>query len=222
MIRNSIAFLATLYGSLMVALPVAHADKLSDFKEAAAKDGCDAIPYSDMQSNCRSSMKDVGMWCDGYKGPVRCDIALTESLLAQIDTEQKNIAAAQERRKELVDKRDRAVGSQKKAELAAEIEAIDKGIEASTKIIDEAKVALNKQKYAAQTTIDTITKCTEARAAIAKTAFDARDKAGGESDPDIKDYANTIRGKLAGFKTQQDSAVEKLTNSLKLCKKSSP
>lgn len=222
MARHAISWFTVLCGLSLYAMPVVHADKLNDFKEAASKDGCEAVPYSDMQSSCRSSMKDVVHWCDGYKGPVRCDIGITETLVARIESEKKNIVVAQERRRELVDKRDRAVSSRRKAELGAELEALDKDIEAANKRIDDAKSALDKQKYTLQMTMDTITKCIDSRTAVARGVGDAREKAGGESDPDLTGYASSIRDTLASFKSRQESAVERLNNALKTCKKGFP
>ena len=37
----------------------ARADKLQDFKEAVAGEGCERIPYADLRSNCKSQQSDV-------------------------------------------------------------------------------------------------------------------------------------------------------------------
>ena len=65
----------------------AHADKLDDFKEAAAKKGCESIPYSDLQSDCKSQQSEVKGWCDGGRGPVTCEIGVTADLQSKLEKE---------------------------------------------------------------------------------------------------------------------------------------
>jgi hypothetical protein len=43
----------------MGGLGAALADKLSDFKDAASKDGCASIPYGDYRSTCESQQSPV-------------------------------------------------------------------------------------------------------------------------------------------------------------------
>ena len=57
---------------ILVLGSVAVADKLSGFKEAAGKAGCDSIPYGDLRSDCASQSGYVHDWCDGGRGPVTC------------------------------------------------------------------------------------------------------------------------------------------------------
>ncbi len=57
----------TFFVTLFVA-DIATAQSLSDFKDAAGKEGCDSIPYSSLRSSCQSKQRDVDRWCKGSKG----------------------------------------------------------------------------------------------------------------------------------------------------------
>lgn len=215
-------FVAGVLGASIASLPVARADKVDDFKDASTKEGCEAIPYSDTLSNCRSSMKDVSHWCGGYKGPVKCDVGPTGDLITQIDKEQKYIVDAKDQRRELEDKRARAVDARKKADLRAQIEQLDKDVDASTKRIEEAKKALAKQKDTLEGIMYTISKCTEARNAVLKEVVTAREKVAGESDPALKEFADKLRGKYEGFTKIHETQIKELTKSSEVCKKGVP
>jgi hypothetical protein len=67
--------------TLVLGASVAVADKLSDFKEAVGKEGCESIPYSDLKGNCSSEQSYVHDFCDGSKGPVSCG---SESITRQL------------------------------------------------------------------------------------------------------------------------------------------
>lgn len=215
-IRHAIALLVVVVAS------VANAEKLDDFKDAASKEGCEAIPYGDMQSDCRSYMKDVGHWCGGYKGPVKCDGGPTGTLLSRLNTEQQNLGTAKDKRRELDDKRSRATEGRRKSELTSQIEAIDKEIEATTKRIEEIKNALKQQKDTIENIMYTITKCSESRRNVISKVGDARSKVVGESDEALKSSASTVIEKLKKFTSGHESEVSTLESSFTSCKKGMP
>lgn len=216
-IRHALALLV-----VCAAAPIAQAEKLDDFKEAASKDGCDAIPYGDMQRSCRSHWKDVDHWCGGYKGPVKCDGGPTGNLLSQLGKEQQNLSNAKDKRREFEDKRSRSVNGRRKFELSAQIGAIDKEIEAIEKRIAEIKAALAKQKDALENIMYTITKCTESRRNVISGVADAKNKVSGESEEAIKSLASSVISKLDKFKSENESQVSTLESSFGSCKSGLP
>lgn len=207
---------------VLTATTIASAEKLDDFKEAASKDGCEAIPYGDMQSNCRSYMKDVGHWCGGYKGPVKCDGGPTGNMLSRLKTEQQSLDSAKEKRRDLEDKRSRTTEGRRRSELSAQIEATDKEIEAINKRIEEIKNSLKQQKDVLENIMYTITKCTESRKNVLSGVADVRTKVGGESDEAVKSFASKVMDKLNVFKKDHESEISTLETSFGSCKKGMP
>jgi len=81
---------------------VALADKLSDFRDAVGKTGCDSIPYGDLQSNCSSEQSRVHEYCDGSRGPVSCGSEnITRQLKENLDRERRGLEALKERKAKL-------------------------------------------------------------------------------------------------------------------------
>lgn len=218
MIRYTFALLAV----LLVSQSIARADKLDDFKDAVSKTGCESIPYSDLQSNCRSQQGDVHDWCDGYKGPVACDIGGTRDLQSQLDKEQRNLEALKDKRRDLDDKRSHASFDQDKSSLTSQIEAVDKDIEVSTKRIEDLKTALSKRKDTIEKTMYTLSKCIDYRRAVMNVFAYALDKVRGETDPAIKPYAEQLRNKYEESKSGHEEQIKNKTNSLETCKKEMP
>src|SRR5438105_4996573 len=101
-------------GSFALLSSSAWADKLDDFKDAVAREGCDSIPYSDVRSNCRSQQDDVHPWCDGSKGPITCDPGGTRDLRSKLEREQRELDALKDKRRDLEDKRSRAADDAEK------------------------------------------------------------------------------------------------------------
>lgn len=217
MIRRAVPFLVVL-----TATAIASAEKLDNFKDAASKDGCEAIPYGDMQSNCRSFMKDVSHWCGGYKGPVKCDDGPTGAMLSRLKTEQQNLDNAKEKRRELEDKRSRTTEGRRRAELTSQIEATNKEIEAITKRIEEIKTSLRQQKDVLENIMYTITKCTESRKIVLGGVADVRTKVAGESDEALKSFASKVMEKLDTFKKGHESDITTLETSFGSCKRGMP
>lgn len=75
---------------------VASADKVSDFKTASEKKGCEAVPYSSEQSMCKtlSSKKDVA--CKNFS----CLLDKTTKLVEKLQKKRENLKEAKERKNE--------------------------------------------------------------------------------------------------------------------------
>src|SRR5690606_33705710 len=83
-----------LLAATFLGVPAASADKLSDFKDASGKTGCESIPYSDLRSSCKSQQSNVHVYCDGAKGPVTCGSeSVTRKLKEDLEKEKKGVDA---------------------------------------------------------------------------------------------------------------------------------
>ena len=106
-------------GLLVLGASAAIADKLSDFKEAVNKDGCESIPYSDLRGNCTSEQSYVHDWCDGNRGPVTCDSEnITRELKANLERERKKLDTLKDKKRSLEDARGRATEDADKERLS--------------------------------------------------------------------------------------------------------
>jgi CDGSH-type Zn-finger protein len=200
----------------------ARADKLDDFKDAVTRDGCDSIPYTDLRNHCRSQQSDVHPWCDGSRGPVSCDGTSTNELRANLVRVQRKLAELTDKRRDLDDKRSHASDDNEKAKWTLEIEAVEKEIETARKEVEAATSDLERRGDFVEKAIYTIGKCIDYRRAVMNVFAYATDKVRGETEPDIKPYADMLRNKypqhIAGHETQ----IVSRTNAVENCKKERP
>jgi CDGSH-type Zn-finger protein len=194
------------------------ADKLDDFKDAVTRDGCDSIPYSDLRSSCRSQQSDVHPWCDGSRGPVTCDSGATGNLRVRLVGEQRRLAELSEKRRDLEDKRSRSADDNDKAKLTNEIEGVEKDIEATKKEIEIVSADIEKRRELVDKTIYTLGKCIDYRRAVMNVFAYATDKVRGESEPDIKPYAEILRNKYPEQIRGHEEQIGGRTNALAQCK----
>jgi hypothetical protein len=200
----------------------ARADKLDDFKEAVSKVGCESIPYGDLRENCKDQQGYVHDWCDGAKGPVRCEVNVTRDLLSSLDKEQRNLDALRDKRRELDEKRSHASDDAEKSRLNSEIEVVDKDIEASLKRLEGLRAELSKRKDLVEKTIDTLNKCIDYRTAVMNVFAYSLDKVRGERDPDIRPYADQLAPRYEESKSGHEEQIKNKNNSIDTCKKERP
>lgn len=202
---------------------VVFADKLSDFKDAVGKAGCDSIPYSDTRSNCNSEQSHVHEWCDGSRGPITCGSeGITRQLKDNLEKEQKNVEALKEKKNKLESERSRASDENEKSRLDKEIEQVGKDIYEAGKRVDQAKNDLDARKKLVDDSIYNIGKCLDYRHAVMNVFADAQDKVRGETDPDIVPLARQLRDKWEESKGGHAVAITNKENALNTCKNSRP
>lgn len=206
---------------VIAATEPARADKLEDFREAVAKVGCDAIPYSDPRSNCRSQQDEVHPWCDGSKGPVTCS-GRTSDLTSARDAAQRELQALQDKRREIDDRRSRAGDDAERAKASAELEAIDKELDAAKAKLDGTLRDLERRKDLVDQAVYTLNKCIDYRRAVMNVFAYATDKVRGESDPDLRAYATQLRDLYGAQISGHEKQIENKTNALENCKKERP
>lgn len=201
---------------------MARADKVDDFKDAVSKEGCESIPYGDLQSNCKSQQSDVHSWCDGGRGDTRCVKGVTNKIQAQISTEQRNLNELQEKRRNLADQRSNATDDQDKERLTSEIEALDKEIEESQKRLESFQHDLEARKDQIDKVTETINKCIDYRTAVMNVFAYATDKVRGESDDVLKPYIDQLKEKWANEKEGHEQQIQNRHSSLDTCASERP
>jgi hypothetical protein len=202
---------------------VAMADKLSDFKDAVAKEGCESIPYNDLQSTCKSEQSYVHDFCDGRKGPVTCKSeSITRELKDNLEKERKNVETLKEKKRKLEDEKSRASDDNEKNRLGKENEQIERDIYDAGKRVDQAIADLDARKKLVEDAIYTIDKCIDYRTAVMNVFATAIDKVRGEIDEDIKPLARQLRDKYEGQKRGHEMAITAKKNALETCKNSRP
>jgi hypothetical protein len=85
MIRVSMILvpLLTIFAAIIMA-DVAMAQSASDFQAAAGKEGCAAIPYSNLRDDCEDEQDEVDDWCKSSDRKWSCDKLDPEGLEKQI------------------------------------------------------------------------------------------------------------------------------------------
>ena len=219
--RNSYILTSTIL-LLLSGGTAAHADKLDDFKEAAANSGCNSIPYTDLRRNCRSQQSEVHPWCDGGRGPVSCATGVTAQLRVDLTREQRRLDDQLQRRRELEDKRARAADDIERTRYDAELHQLDNEIATTKRRVDEVQREIGTRKDLVDKTIYTLQKCLDYRRAVTNVFAYTTDKVHGESAAELKPYAEQLRAKWAAEISGHADAINNKTNALTHCNTERP
>jgi hypothetical protein len=65
---------------------------LSDFKDAADRDGCESIPYEGIRRACSDNSKDVDDWCKRSDRKISCNDLDPAGLAKQIENVKQKVA----------------------------------------------------------------------------------------------------------------------------------
>lgn len=200
------------------------ADKLSDFKDAVGKTGCDSIPYSDLRSNCSSEQRYVHEWCDGARGPVTCNSEnITRQLKDNVEKEVKAVAALKEKKTKLESDRSNAKTDDEKKKLSDEITQVEKDIYEGGKRVEQATKDLETRKKLVEDAIYTLGKCIDYRRAVMNVFGYALDKVRGENEtPELQALARQLRDKYEASKPGHEEQITARNNALSTCKNSRP
>jgi septal ring factor EnvC (AmiA/AmiB activator) len=203
---------------------VASADKLSDFKEAVSRRGCESIPYSDYRSSCQSQQSQVHDWCDGSRGPVSCGSEnLTRQVKDNLEKEKKGVEALKEKRGKLQDSRSRASTEDEKNKIGKDIEQVEKDIYDAERRVGQAQKDLETRKKLVDDSIYNLDKCIDYRRAVMNSFAAALDKVRNENDtPEIADLARQLRNRYEEGKPGHEEQITARNNALNTCKNSRP
>lgn len=170
----------------------AYADKLGDFKHAANRDNCTAIPYKQERDRCHDHVRDA----DGSCSDTGCNAFRTKALLAKI--------------KKAVRERDRLkrAGAKKHA---ARIDELNRQI-----VNDRARVAERKAECGRR--IDRGLRCVASRNKARKVVGTAQTKVAAEKDKRLARYREIILNKLAAYSRQLKARNKPTNQRLRQCR----
>jgi len=201
----------------------ARADKLQGFKDAvAAKPGCESIPYKDLFRVCDGKNDVMHEWCDGMRGPIKCDAGTTSTLKGNLERERQNYEKLKNKKRDLEDKKYQSSDDNEKSRLQSEIEAVSKEIDASERAMNAIKSDSDKRSDFVKTAISTIETCIDHRRAIMNIFAEALDKVRGENDDDIKPLARILRDRYEEAKSGHEQAITGKENARAKCKSEAP
>lgn len=214
----------TIMVTMALGISVASADKLSDFKDAVAKKGCESIPYSDHRGSCQSNQSQVHDWCDGARGPVTCGSEnITRQVKDNVEKEKKAVEALKDKRSKLQDSKSRASKEDEKNKISKDIEQVEKDIYEGEKRVEQAQKDLETRKRLVDDAIYTLDKCIDYRRAVMNTFAAALDKVRNENETrEIADLARQLRNRYEEGKSGHEEQITARSNALATCKNSRP
>ncbi len=168
---------------------VAVADKLDDFKEAASKSGCKAIPYSTDREKCEGLQTKKDAACKDFG----CNRGEVEKLQERLKEKRQNLADAKSRNNE------------------AAVPDLEKAIKA----LEEE---LKARKAEAQKRIERCEDCIEARVDVQKWFSAVKSKVKDESDPALKPYIDKLVGHFEQGAKDHEKPINDVKDALAGCK----
>jgi chromosome segregation ATPase len=139
------------------------ADKLDDFKEAASKAGCQAIPYSSERSECEDQQRRKDSECKDF-GCARSEV---EKLLEKLKEKRQNLSDAKSRKNE-------------------------SAIQDLENTVKELEKDLKERKNIAEKRINRCKDCISARERVQRVFSDVKSRVQNESDIALKSYVDKL------------------------------
>lgn len=190
---------------------VGFASVADDFKDASNRKGCEAIPYSSERSSCASAGRDVDDWCKNSSRPWSCDDLDPSGLTRNIDNVNSKIGDLKKekddleyRRNQSSDENERKDYEKKIDEKKAQIEELQKKVEAWTKQLANEKDMANKRKEIGET-------CVKNRLAVQRIFADVKSKVQKETDADAKQYVSKLVEEYTNAEAGHQQAID-ITN----------
>jgi hypothetical protein len=165
------------------------AAKVDDFKEAATKEGCEAIPYPTERQSCKDRSGDKDRICQGFT----CNKEEINKDLDNYKEKRQNLENAKARKDE------QSVRS----------------LEETVKSLDEK---LKQQKKLAKDRIDNGTDCLETRERVQRSFSDAEVMVQKETDPDLQKYIPDLVRKYKKGREEHIRPMQETTTAIEGCK----
>ena len=168
---------------------LARADKVDDFKQAAGKSGCEAIPYSSEKGTCKGKQSHKDSVCKGFG----CERPEAEKLLGKLKEKRKNLADAKSRNNQ----------------------SAVPGLEHD---INELLVRLEKLRSDAKQKIGVCENCIKAREEVQKVFGAVKSKVAAERDPVLKQYIDTLVAHYEKGAKEHEDPIKQVNAALTHCK----
>lgn len=204
---------ATVLGvmGVLAASAIAVASIADDFKDAAGKKGCEAIPYSSERGTCTSASRDVDDWCKSSSRRWSCDDLDPTGLNRNIENVTNKINELKKQRDDLDYKKNNTSNEDERKEYERQIEELKAQIAEFERKVEEWKRQLNEEKSEAARREEIGTRCVQYRVAVQKIFADMKDKVQRETDPDAKQYISTLVGIYSDGEKGHQEAID-ITN----------
>jgi chromosome segregation ATPase len=212
--KSTVACLA-LFATLLVA-DIAGAQSLSDFKDAVGREGCRAIPYSSLRSSCESKQREIDNLCKVESWT--CDKFNPDGLEQQISNVKRKIEELKKAKSSLESKKSGAKDDAEKREIDAEISETKKEIEKFEDMMEGWQKKLEEERKKIKDRIYAGEKCRDARQAQAKNFEEAKSKAKGERDEEIKPYAQKLIEKYEAGEKGHATVLGLVKKGIEKCK----
>ena len=198
---------------------IALASIADDFKDAANKDGCDAVPYSSERSSCNSLGRDVDDWCKNSSRKWSCDDLDPSGLTRNIDNVTSKISDLKREKSDLEDKRNHSSDESERKDLEGKIEEKKGQIDDLEKKVEAWKKQLETEKSMARDRQAFGDKCVANRVEVQKLFASVKSKVQNETDPDAKQYASKLVEIYTRAEKGHQEAIEITNRGIEKCKR---
>jgi hypothetical protein len=163
---------------------------LDDWKYAKEKEFCESIPYKDLKKECEDNAIAVDNYCKKSIAKMSGRDPIT--LKKDIENKNEKIKKQQDERNNLGNKKFQSSDDAEKSRIDDEIKKIDETIRKIEAEIEQIKGQIIEDKNALRDALSDAERCVEARKYAIRIFGFAKDKAGNESDPEIKEIAKVL------------------------------
>lgn len=189
-----------------------------DFKDAANRDGCEAIPYSSERSSCNSAGREVDDWCKSSSRKWSCDDLDPSGLNRNIDNVNAKINDLKKEKDDLESKRNNAKDDSERRDLESKIKDKKDQIEALQSKVEAWKKQLDNEKSIAKDRQEIGERCVANRVAVQKIFANVKSKVQSESDPEAKQYVSKLVDKYTAAEKGHQEAIDITKRGIEKCK----
>ena len=211
-IRVVIATGIVLAGSLVLA------GVAEDFKDAANRDGCEAIPYSSERSACSSGGRDVDDWCKNSSRSWSCDDLEPGGLNRNIDNVNRKIDDLKREKDDLEYKRNSSKDDNERREFESKIKEKKDQIEVLQAKVEAWRKQIESEKSLARDRQDIGERCVTNRISVQRIFASVKSKVQSESDPEAKQYVSRLVDKYTAAEKGHQQAIDTTNRGIDKCK----
>jgi hypothetical protein len=203
---------------LLCAGGVVLANVADDFKDAANRDGCEAIPYSSERSSCISGGRDVEEWCKNSSKPWSCEDLDPSGLNRNIENVNRKIDDLKKEKDDLEYKRNNSSDEKERSDLETKIREKKDQIEELQAKVEGWKHQIDSEKSMARDRQDIGEHCVANRIIVQKIFASVKSRVQSESDPDAKQYVSTLVDKYTVAEKGHQEAINITNRGIDKCK----
>ncbi|MDQ6707823.1 MAG: hypothetical protein M3Z85_17835 [Acidobacteriota bacterium] len=215
-------FAAGILLTLSFAQVVMAEDRLKDFQTAINymqdEQGCLSIPYADLQDSCQRKQNEVNKYCK-ESGPSSCVDIDPKKIQKDIEAAKTSRDALKSQREDLERKRSSATDDREKRDAEDKIKEVDdklyelkKTQESLEKQVSDTTKMLSDRLYIAKA-------CRDSRPPVQSVFNDAKSRAAGESDAEIKPLAERLIRSWEDRGRTHEEAIKNASNAVENCDK---